>query len=508
MKKNLKYLLLLSLLSFMACNGDEKIDSGMVQQDGEALQLNVRVGDFAINDISNIRVTDSGSATTFENGDRIGVIVLDADNNELSDNIPYKYDGSIWSFDSSNGEGKTAIYYDNKATVYFAYFPYSKEADNVINIDGLKGIFLPEGDQRSKDAYRASDLLVWSDTSGRPLKKLDILFEHAYSLLSLSPSIKCKINGRRDFTYVPSSISDVSFNIGTESLFPYQVNDGSYQVIISPKRAKVHWLYEYNKEMYSGAMPYTDLSANTCYTFTPILKDIGDYTLDKVQMGDFYCKDESNNGYLIPGDVTALSADMDCLGIVLKSGKDSGGEWVDYCKYKQKDGITEMHTVHGYVLALYDANGGNACTWGLWSLAAIDSGEPSIGFYGYKNTQRIISFAESENRTLKDVFPTVYWITDGTEGYEYSYPAPANSSGWFLPSLGQCWYWMYNKANLLSAIKKATGDNDYGWKLGYWSSSEDGYDPFLNAYYADTYVGAMDWDYKISKLYVRACLVF
>ena len=39
MKKNLKYLLLLSLLSFMACNGDEKIDSGMVQQDGEVLQL-------------------------------------------------------------------------------------------------------------------------------------------------------------------------------------------------------------------------------------------------------------------------------------------------------------------------------------------------------------------------------------------------------------------------------------------------------------------------------------
>ena len=57
MKKNLKYLLLLSLLSFMACNGDEKIDSGMVQQDGEVLQLNVRVGDFAINDVSSIRAT-------------------------------------------------------------------------------------------------------------------------------------------------------------------------------------------------------------------------------------------------------------------------------------------------------------------------------------------------------------------------------------------------------------------------------------------------------------------
>ena len=51
----------------------------------------------------------------------------------------------------------------------------------------------------------------------------------------------------------------------------------------------------------------------------------------------------------------------------------------------------------------------------------------------------------------------------------------------------------------------AEGDGCFGL---YWSSSEDGYDPFLNAYYADTYVGAMDWDYKISKLYVRACLVF
>lgn len=52
MKKNLKYLLLLSLLSFMACNGDEKIDLGMVQQDGEVLQLTLRVGDLLSTDVS------------------------------------------------------------------------------------------------------------------------------------------------------------------------------------------------------------------------------------------------------------------------------------------------------------------------------------------------------------------------------------------------------------------------------------------------------------------------
>lgn len=123
-----------------------------------------------------------------------------------------------------------------------------------------------------------------------------------------------------------------------------------------------------------------------------------------------------------------------------------------------------MHTVHGYVLALYDANGGNACTWGLWSLTDINRGEPSTGFYGYKNTQGIISFAENENRTLKNGFPPVYWVTD----YEYSHPAPANSSGWFLPSLGQCWYWMYNKAYLYPLSIKLPGIMTMGgnWGIG------------------------------------------
>ena len=35
MKKNLKYLLLLSLLSFMACNGDEKIDFRLLTNSDE-----------------------------------------------------------------------------------------------------------------------------------------------------------------------------------------------------------------------------------------------------------------------------------------------------------------------------------------------------------------------------------------------------------------------------------------------------------------------------------------
>lgn len=189
------------------------------------------------------RATDSGNTTTFENGDRIGIIVLDAGGTVLSDNIPYIYDGTSWSFDATNSEGKTAIYYDNKAgtLTYLAYFPYSAEANGITSLDNLKVQFPPRYDQSTKDAYRASDLLVWSGvTSSTPSKTLAIAFTHAYASLSLSPSVKCEINGTAT-SYVPSSVSDASFTIGTEPLLPYRADDGSYRIIVSPRQTAARW---------------------------------------------------------------------------------------------------------------------------------------------------------------------------------------------------------------------------------------------------------------------------
>lgn len=201
----------LSLLLLAACSPDNDALPG---DDGgntpsAALRIEVSASDFTS---AATRATDNGATTTFESGDRIGIIVLDGSGNVLSDNIPYKYDGSTWSFDNSNGEGKTALYYDNKAgtLTYVAYFPYSKEADGIAGADilaALKAKFPPQPDQRTEDAYRASDLLVWSSvTSSVPSKKLEIKFTHAYSSLSLSPSIKCKIDGK-ETSYIPSSVA-------------------------------------------------------------------------------------------------------------------------------------------------------------------------------------------------------------------------------------------------------------------------------------------------------------
>lgn len=465
----------LLLLLLAACSPE---DDALPGGDGDntapaALRIEVSASDFTT---ATTRATDNGAVTTFESGDRIGIIVLDGSGNVLSDNIPYKYNGSAWSFDNANGEGKTAVYYDNKAATYFAYFPYSPEADGIADADilaALKAKFPPRYDQRTKEAYRASDLLVWSSiTSSTPLKQLEIEFTHAYSSLSLSPSVTCKIDGA-ETSYIPSSVADVSFIIGTEPLLPYRADDGSYRIIVSPQTTSARWLYAYSGTMHSGTMSETTLAANNRYTLAPALKDIGAYTFANAQVGDFYCKNNSNEGYLIPGEIASLTADQQaaCLGVVMKVGKDDSGDWKDDCSYKLKDGQTFMSNIHGYVLALKDGNSGNTCKWGFATRVGTDQAQYTL-FCGYKNTQKIKEYvAANVGKTLQKDFPAAYYAS---AGYEQSYPSPSNSSGWFLPSAGQCWYWYQNKDLLLTSMQKAGGD---GWQNQYWSSSEGSLGP-------------------------------
>lgn len=496
------------LLLFSACSTDNDAFPG---NDGgntpsAALRIEVRADDFTPAGGTATRATDHGATTTFENGDRIGIIVLDANNNIVYDNIPYKYNGSTWSFDSENGEGKTAIYYDNKATAYLAYFPYSKDADGVTGEDALKAKFPPLSDQRTKAAYRASDLLVWSSEAGNaPLKKLDIAFTHAYSSLSLSPSIACKINGV-ETSYIPPFVDDVSFTIQGTPHIAYRVDDGSYQVIVSPQKTDARWFCSYKSEMHGGTMASTELAKNNRYTVSTAL-DIGDYTFDMAQVGDFYCKSsDGKTGYLIPGAIASLTEAQKqaCLGIVMKVGRDGSGNWADTYTYKDKSDNT-MSTIYGYVLALKDGNGRNACAWGPTDTKVGTNTEQYTLFCGYSNTQKIKDYASKNNKNLSSDFPAAY---HASKGYEKTYPSPTNSSGWFFPSAGQCWYWYQNRDVLKSSMDKAGGD---GWQDYYWSSSEYSDRPANYAWvvlFDDGYVsggGNKDNGYNVR---VRSCLAF
>ena len=509
----------LSLLLLAACSPE---DDALPDGDGDntALRIEVSASDFTT---AATRATDNGAVTTFESGDRIGIIVLDGSGNVLSDNIPYKYNGSAWSFDNANGEGKTALYYDNKATAYVAYFPYSPEADGITGADipaALKAQFPPRYDQRTEDAYRASDLLVWSNGTGSvPLKTLEIEFTHAYSSLSLSPSIKCKIDGK-ETSYTTSSVDDVSFTIGTEPLLPYRADDGSYRIIVSPQTTDARWFCSYKAKTYGGTMPETALAANNRHTLAPTLKDIGAYTFANAQVGDFYCKNDKNEGYLIPGDASLTKAQQDaCIGIVYSTDVNRIGTAATQALKKKG-----VNTPHGLVMALTNASEG--CRWGEYGKDENSGGTDGAPFKantdqlqkqynnvdGYGETHWIIDTYGNDGTALQKPYTAFYHASRyGTaESSTEQYAAPSNTTGWFLPSMGQWWDILSNLggidltsyqdktdsftsipsvaptvvANINKYLQKITGATPFSTDTWFWSSSEyDGY----NACYVNFY---------------------
>ena len=236
---------------------------------------------------------------------------------------------------------------------------------------------------------------------------------------------------------------------------------------------------------------------------------ITEYALADAKVGDFYCKSsDGSTGYLIPGDIASLTEEQIkvCLGVVMKVGKDGSGDWQDADSYTLKGTTTEM-PIHGYVLALKNGNGGNACAWGSAGTQVSTNQSQYTLFCGYSNTQTIKTASSS---SFDSSYPAAYHASVGYETRESGkYSSPGNSSGWFLPSAGQCWYWFQNKDLLLASMTKAGGD---GWRLGeYWSSSENSNNPARSAWLvnfegrgsvAGGFKGNGD-DYK-----VRSCLAF
>lgn len=513
MKNILKYTLFLLLPTFTACSneGDFVHAIPTVQsQPSEALELTVSASNFVMDGAPDTRAIDNGNETTFESGDRVGIIILDESNVPIYNNIPYKYEkrNNQWFFDSSNGEGKDICYYDSKARTYIVYYPYNETANGCKNENDLKNTFKPQPNQSTKFGYRTSDLMVWSITSSTPKKSLDVTLKHAYASVSLSPIARWLLDdGDGTECFSPSlKISDVNFTVNNTVYVPYPTADGNLRCILPLGFAgDIRCFYTIDGKAYGNTISIpNEVVANTCYTSAPERNSI--YSFSDAKVGDFYCKRSNNMSYLIPRDATlTLEQQGACIGIVLKVGKDDSGSWQDNCQYKFKDTNIEMSDIHGYVLALYDANDGNECQWGSEG-TRVGTNTEDLGFYGYMNTQTIISFNQGRNGTLLSAFPATYYATDG---YEDKCSAPDNSSGWFLPSVGQCIYWRNNKTELLTQVKKATGNNTYSWMEEYWSSSEDDFLPADGAQYR-----YFQWDgsvYGICKSCnhgVRAWLAF
>ena len=252
----------------------------------------------------------------------------------------------------------------------------------------------------------------------------------------------------------------------------------------------------------------------------------------ELQPGDYFCKDGSGNGYVIPG---AEPIGSECIGIVFYAGHHPN-DASDY----SATGIGQ-EKCHGYVVALTDVHDDSSdrLRWeygpGNVYNKAIDASTSTSDWQGYSNSLKFHEFVnKNENKEAgweMKHFPAALACEtygnrmldkDGNDAngkYDWQKPlaAPGNTSGWFLPSCGQLQY-LYKNRSVLSArmtdVKNSTPTDcsykdEIGWfstSMYYWSSTERSDYPNY-AWCVDFYDGA-GYGYKYSTRNVRAVLAF
>lgn len=186
---------------------------------------------------------------------------------------------------------------------------------------------------------------------------------------------------------------------------------------------------------------------------------------DPARVGDYYYSDGTYSAELDPK--------KECIGVVFHVGQHNND-----CSDYSDTGINE-NKCHGYVVALHDANT-ELCMWGVYGyelgLYPVDDNGNKIDNFsnnggdtdwsGFLYTGKISLEAERNGGFRPDSqegYPVGYY----TEMFAQDIPAPANSSGWFIPSISQinAIYQMRDELNSREGMTRLRNR----W---YWSSSE------------------------------------
>lgn len=198
------------------------------------------------------RPTTRATATTFENGDAMGVYVTQYDGDAAQPlQISGNYANNVCStFDGTKWVNSPAIYWAEGMFDVYAYYPYAKPA----SVDEL--IFSVALDQSTEEAdetlsgYEASDFL-WAKATGiSQMEIVPLTFKHCLSKVVINLIKGSEYSGDipseavvRIHSTVPSSVIDLSTGVVTKNgyesaktITAKKVSDGVYTAIIVPQR--------------------------------------------------------------------------------------------------------------------------------------------------------------------------------------------------------------------------------------------------------------------------------
>ena len=443
MKSNflrLSYFAIAAAGMLTACN-QENVSSDMANS-GNVLSISVSQNDFSPVDAESRAVTDlTNRKTTFENGDKLGLyVVSNADGSYHYENVPFTYNEGAWTSTS------TIYYYKNSD--YIVYYPYDENLQLTVGETGVSGaiktVFENKADfytQNTADAYEAVDLMM-AEVENPSAANVNFNLAHKFSMIEISVPVRKYItertyNGEKFEYNAPVKLEWTSpLAYGDNEVTPYAAGKGVYRFIVKPGTdvaVNIDGYVQYEEE------PFNFSNNNAALTLTEgsfkhykVTVDgiSNDVTVRDLKVGDYYYSDGSIYPY---GDQTGehdLKNPMveGCIGVIFEVGTTLQ---VDDSNTKEiNSGIEGTIWNHASVLALTDAGSAK------WSTAkksiaeniyADFTGNLPFTVDGYKYTYEYQKLGLNENDALRKV--TSF---GGTE-----YIAPASSSGWYMPSVGQ-----------------------------------------------------------------------
>nr|WP_289620415.1 fimbrillin family protein [Bacteroides intestinalis] len=494
------------ILMLAACTSDALDELPPAGTDPDARPLTITVSDGGMYATGQTRAQERGYSTVFTEGDRIGLYVVKDGTLEVK-NLCLTLQGGKWTLPAGTSQ---LLYSPDKS--YHAYYPYRKDGD--LNGKVLPGdedffksvvqLWVVNPDQSTYAQYTASDLMTARGVYNN--HTLSFAMEHRMSLLILQvPATKYtyteKIDGQeisKSYYRYTAVISENLYwqeNPYTARLLwnttdPTHLNPGPYK-------------YYYNGAKETFHLKYSQLNLQPGkYTVHTLDDSKVTEEFRSLKAGDYYMQD----GSILPGDedVKPFRDELrkSCLGVVFWVGEIEGQHWTQTGTLAGDRLLMRDHPecVHGMVVAMRDtpqrekwATGKGTTEhiykWAQKSFNEFTSGEQadweeilaSDIYFGYCSSRLMPLYGSRHSDTT---FPAL----DAIATYAATYPAPAGSSGWFLPGrheLATLFFggpdsyakesstYYYKNLQMLNKIKpqidKASGDELTG---AYWSSKE------------------------------------
>jgi len=500
-----------------------------------------------------------GFDTQLKEGEKVHVWVDDATTDEplySSNTLTAGNDGAL--------TGGETMYFPatcNSASIYAIHGNFAENTDYT-NFWGAEQTHTVMQHQRSDGrGYAQSDLVYCKlsnvSRNGNPTT-VGLTFKHLLSKVEVvlvqgvgKPTIsKAEIlNTRLNATFTPDK-TDETVTVtasGTTGENPIEIDNDLSDVneaVIVPQTLKkgtefIRITITEGEELVYKLPAEKTFESGKKYRFT-ITVEKGNLivkTVEDAAAGDYLLSDGS---VLDKGSILTQKAASQVVGIVFHVGHHAldGSNYTDTGIGQEK--------CHGYAVSLTFANNGehDQLAWekgpnGEYN-KVVGASNSETDWNGYSNQQKFHEFIRDNSVWEMKHFPAAYacenygkreFDQDGnqTNAYDWQEPlaAPSNTSGWFMPSVGQLWdlFECSFLTESMKAVKNSLPD-DCGYKdyIGWieakeywasWSSTEGGLESSRNPERAikAAYDNSKDRAYKSSAIkkqdnYVRAILAF